>query len=66
VVDAKQGKLPEGEEMTYEIKILKEETFRSKPLVNMTDDMVRVTFVCSRNDWHEIKREWRDNNDLRN
>ncbi len=41
---------------TLPIKILKEETYRSKPLVNMADDMVRVTFACSRNEWPEIKR----------
>jgi len=38
------------------VSILKEETYRSKPLVNMTDNMVRVTLICSCNEWHEIKR----------
>lgn len=45
--------------MTYKtIEILKEEIYRSSPLVNMTDNMVRVTFTCSRNEWREIKRGW--------
>ena len=39
------------------IKLLKEETYRIPPLVNTTDNMVRVTFTCSRNEWHEIKRQ---------
>ena len=39
------------------MKILKEETFRSKPLVNMTDDMVRVTIQLTRNEWRQAKRE---------
>lgn len=38
------------------IKIVKEETFRSKPLVNMDDDMVRVTIHIKRNMWRELKR----------
>ena len=43
--------------MEYEtIEILKEETYRSKPMLNMTDNMVRVTLICSRNEWREIKR----------
>jgi hypothetical protein len=43
--------------MKYQmIKVLKEEAYRSNPMVNMTDDMVRITFTCSRNKWHEIKR----------
>ena len=43
--------------MEYEtIEILKEETYRSKPTLNMTDNMVRVTLICSRNEWREIKR----------
>ena len=37
------------------MKILKEELFRSSPNVNVTDNMVRVTFVCSRNEWRNIK-----------
>jgi len=39
------------------MKILKEETFRSKPLVNMTDDMVRVTIQLTRNEWRQAKRD---------
>jgi len=43
--------------MKYQtVEILNEETYRSKPLVNMTNDMVKVTLTCSRNEWHEIKR----------
>ena len=36
--------------------ITKETTFRSKPLVNMTDNMVRVELITSRNNWRRIKR----------
>lgn len=39
------------------IKIVKEESFRSKPLINMDDDMVRVTLDMSKNDWHMLKRQ---------
>jgi len=31
-------------------------TIRSKPMVNMTDDMVKVELVMSRNDWRRIKK----------
>ena len=44
--------------MEYQtVKIIKEETYRSKPVVNITDDYVRVTLTCSRNEWHMIKKE---------
>jgi len=43
--------------MKYEtLEILKEETYRNQPYVNITDNMVRVTLTCSRNEWHVIKR----------
>ena len=38
------------------IKILKEEKYRDSPLVNKTDNMVKVTLVCSINEWRYIKR----------
>ena len=38
------------------VKILKVEKYRSKPLVNMTDNYVRVTITCSRNEWQELRR----------
>lgn len=42
--------------MKYQtIKILKKETYQSGLFVNMTDNMVRVTFICSLNEWPEIK-----------
>ena len=43
--------------MKYEtIKIVKEELYCSKSMVNVTDNMVRITLICSRNEWHELKR----------
>jgi len=42
------------------IKRIKEEPYRSKPFVNMTEDMVRVTFVCPRWKWRELKKEWKE------
>jgi len=44
----------ESEKMN-EIEI-KEETYRSKSLVNMTDDMIMVTLYMSRNKWHMVKK----------
>ncbi len=38
------------------IKIQREQHYRSKPRVDMSDDMVRVTFVASRNEWNHLKR----------
>ena len=38
------------------IDIVKEESFRSQPLVNMTDDMVRVTITMPRNIWRRFKK----------
>ena len=40
----------------YVPKLVSETTFRSKPMVNMTDDMVKVELVMSRNDWRRIKK----------
>jgi len=37
--------------------IIKEETYRSSPYVNRTDDMVRVTLHCKTIEWIKIKRE---------
>jgi len=34
---------------------IKEEIYRSKPLVNMTEDMVRVTFKMTIKKWRMIK-----------
>jgi hypothetical protein len=41
---------------TKHLKIIKEETYRSKPYVNMTDDMIRATISCKRYEWHIIKK----------
>ena len=42
--------------MRYEtLRFLKEETYRSMPFVNITDNWVRVTLTCSRNEWNHIK-----------
>jgi hypothetical protein len=38
------------------LEILKEETYRNQPYVNISDNMVRVTLKCSRNEWNDIKR----------
>jgi len=38
------------------IEIQSEELYRSEPRVNMTDDMVRVTLLCDRNEWRRFKR----------
>ena len=44
--------------MEYQtVKIIKEETYRSKPVVNITDDYILVTLTCSRNEWRMIKKE---------
>lgn len=37
------------------MEIKREVTFRSNPLVDMTDDMVSVTLVCPRHEWREMK-----------
>ena len=33
------------------MKIIEKQTFRSKPYVNITDDMVRVTIDMTINEW---------------
>lgn len=48
--------------MEKTVTIIKEETYRSKPIVNISDDYVRVTLTCSINEWRNIKKEvLRDN-----
>ena len=50
--------------MSYKtIKILDEKTYRSPLNVNMTDNMVRVTLTCSRNEWHTLKQHLKADND---
>lgn len=39
-----------------DLKIIEEQIYRSKPLVNITDDMVRVTLTLTRNEWREVKK----------
>jgi len=39
------------------IDVLKEETYRSKPLVNISDDMIRVTLTMSRREWRTVKKQ---------
>jgi len=48
------------------IKILKEELFRDRPNVNITDNMVRVTLTCSRNEWREVKKHLKNANNTTN
>jgi hypothetical protein len=38
------------------IEIQKEETYRSEPRVNTPDDMIQVTFICSKKEWNGLKR----------
>lgn len=39
------------------VKVTKEEFYRSDPnRLDMDDNMVRVTMVCTRNEWRELKR----------
>jgi len=38
------------------MEIIKEEKYRSKPYVNMTDDMVRLTLTCDINEWKRLKK----------
>ena len=38
------------------VQILKEEKYRNTPMVNVTDNMVRVTLTCSINEWRIIKK----------
>lgn len=42
------------------MEVIKEEFYRSTPYVNTTDDMVRVTLTCTRNEWRVLK-EWVQN-----
>ena len=42
--------------MKLPVKIVSVDSFRSKPLLNMSDDMVRVEFDCSMNVWREIRK----------
>jgi hypothetical protein len=39
------------------MKIIKEDPYRSNPLVNMSYDMVRVVMDCTRHEWREIKKK---------
>ncbi len=38
------------------VKIITEATYRSTSMVNITDDMIKVTISCSVNEWHTLKR----------
>jgi len=37
------------------MEVIKEELYRSTSYINKTDDMVRVTLTCTRNEWRELK-----------
>ena len=39
------------------MKIIKKETYRSSPMVNMSDDMVRVVLTMTRNEWRELEKK---------
>ena len=40
----------------FDCQVTKEDRFRSLPLVNKTDDMVRVTMVMTLNEWRRMQR----------
>ena len=43
--------------MKYEtVDIIQEQTYRNIPLLNKTNNMVKVTLTCSINEWLSIKR----------
>lgn len=42
------------------MNIVKEETYRSVPLVNVRDDVVRVTITCTRKECRILKSQMRD------
>lgn len=46
------------------MKILKEETYRSTPYVNKTDDKLRVTLDCDIIEWIKIKRILENNESI--
>jgi len=37
------------------IVIVKEEPFRSSPVVNMADDMIRATIIVPKREWYKFK-----------
>ena len=43
------------------MRIQKEESYRSDPLLNMTDDSVRVTLLLKNWEWRLIKELLKDN-----
>ena len=45
------------------VEIIQEQTYRSIPLLNVTNNMVKVTLTCSVNEWHSIKRHIKNVND---
>ena len=42
--------------MSIKVKVSATATYRSKPVVNMTDDMIRVVLDMTRHDWHRLKK----------
>lgn len=50
------------------IVLVKKESFKSIPMVNITYDMVRVTLDMSVNVWHSVKKELeiKDSNFIKN
>lgn len=41
----------------YEAKVIKETPFRSKAMVNMDNDMVKVELTMGRNNWRQLKKK---------
>jgi hypothetical protein len=40
------------------IKVIEKEKYRSMPLVNQSESMIRVIFTCSINDWRQMRKEF--------
>ncbi len=47
---------PQDPSKRGEVIIASELYFRSKPTLNMTNDMVKVEIITSCNNWHELKK----------
>jgi hypothetical protein len=55
-VDKKKKRAMPAATTSY-ISIVKEESYRSKPQVNMSDDMVRVVITLPKREWPILKRD---------
>jgi len=46
----------------FDCSVAHTQTFRSTPMVNETDDMIRVTLDMTRNEWHVMKEHIKQSN----